>query len=385
MINRMTFLILGLCIFQFTHGQDEIRYSELITEGNKLYNEQQFEKSWQKYDSALLVKSNEPDDLYNGACVAALSGRKEKAFELLNKSVDKGFLDNKHLEKDCDLQSLRSSREWLDLLSKMAMRQLKQKSKEQQFDDIFIHDSIPDYMTESLKTELIKKAGIIKKLFELHKIKGFEELQESSSTISNISIFSGGTPQETIISSYTLTPDYYGFYSNKILIKPYGYKISIKHSKQKNQLQITGLDIDSCYLKSNTNIYKSFNDFISNIDSCKVQFGIIKEDKSIQMYTLGFDRNQILVILKDVQYKNMEEFNYLQSSGICYISFYKKGTERQSYFETSSKIETFEMVFSLDNENLVLISNGNNFAFYQIPKINKLRALLTNEIKKINN
>jgi MoxR-like ATPase len=47
--------------------------------------------------------------LYNLACAQALSGRREKALDALRAAVDAGFSDRRLLETDSDLDSLRRS------------------------------------------------------------------------------------------------------------------------------------------------------------------------------------------------------------------------------------------------------------------------------------
>lgn len=51
--------------------------------------------------------------LYNGACIYALNGEKEKAFQLLNRMVKNQFYDDyNHIKKDSDLKSLYNDKRW---------------------------------------------------------------------------------------------------------------------------------------------------------------------------------------------------------------------------------------------------------------------------------
>jgi len=56
---------------------------------------------------------------YNLACSYALLGRPDEAFESLSRSVEYGFGDVDHLEKDEDLNSLHDDPRWLSILEQL--------------------------------------------------------------------------------------------------------------------------------------------------------------------------------------------------------------------------------------------------------------------------
>jgi len=67
------------------------------------------------------ILRSDPDDegaIYNLACAWARLGDKPKALEYLRKSVEAGFVDFPHIEKDNDLDTLRAEQPYRDLLAK---------------------------------------------------------------------------------------------------------------------------------------------------------------------------------------------------------------------------------------------------------------------------
>jgi hypothetical protein len=72
-------------------------------------------KDWAKC-AELYAKQTTPDALYNGACCAALDGKKDDAFARLDKVVAAGFRDLAHIEKDTDLDSLHDDPRWAKVL-----------------------------------------------------------------------------------------------------------------------------------------------------------------------------------------------------------------------------------------------------------------------------
>ncbi len=85
---------------------------------------------------AMLLKSADiygaiaasPGDFYNAACVNALSGNSDRAFEMLDTAVQRGWRDTKWTATDSDLASLHADSRWKQLLEKMNRKQPKQNS-----------------------------------------------------------------------------------------------------------------------------------------------------------------------------------------------------------------------------------------------------------------
>jgi ketosteroid isomerase-like protein len=70
-------------------------------------------------EQAIKVGGGGALDFYNLACALALSAQKEKALDNLEKAIDAGFTDRQQYETDSDLDSLRETERFKELLKKL--------------------------------------------------------------------------------------------------------------------------------------------------------------------------------------------------------------------------------------------------------------------------
>jgi len=70
-------------------------------------------------EQAIKVGGGAALDFYNLACAFALSGEKEKALDNLDKAVNAGFTDRQQYDTDSDLDSLRETERFKELLKKL--------------------------------------------------------------------------------------------------------------------------------------------------------------------------------------------------------------------------------------------------------------------------
>ena len=109
-MGRKLFLILAiLFISTSSYGQN---YDELVQKAFSSYDSGNYSKSLDLYQQAFRLKQNNYNDLYNGACAAALSSDIRTAFYLLHLSIEKGWTDIDHLKSDADLNALHGEKEW---------------------------------------------------------------------------------------------------------------------------------------------------------------------------------------------------------------------------------------------------------------------------------
>lgn len=73
-----------------------------------LMQQKKYAQAEKTLEQALELNPSQPTNLYNMACVKALLGRGEEAMRYLERSALAGFTDFGHIERDVDLQSLRS-------------------------------------------------------------------------------------------------------------------------------------------------------------------------------------------------------------------------------------------------------------------------------------
>jgi len=106
-------------------------YNTNVRKADSLYRVQNYQKSVSYYEKAFSEKAVDAKDLYNAACASALAGKYKLSFQLLNKAIDNGWSNLRHLEDDNDLASLHSRKEWTDILLKL--KKLKEK-REAEYD-----------------------------------------------------------------------------------------------------------------------------------------------------------------------------------------------------------------------------------------------------------
>jgi len=70
-------------------------------------------------EQAIKVGGGAALDFYNLACAFALSGEKEKALDNLEKAINAGFNDRRQYETDSDLDSLRETERFKELLKRL--------------------------------------------------------------------------------------------------------------------------------------------------------------------------------------------------------------------------------------------------------------------------
>ena len=82
----------------------------------------QFEKVVGLYEQAKQIDSRQPTFDYNLACAYARMGRKEEALDALEQTIRKGYPDREWIEKDGDLDAIRSLPRFREIVSKLKKR-----------------------------------------------------------------------------------------------------------------------------------------------------------------------------------------------------------------------------------------------------------------------
>ncbi len=117
LVAAISILLLVLGINAQTHTK----------KANDAYKEKNYKESALLYVVALEKGEDTASNAYNAACSYALSGGKENAFKYLQKSVDLGFLNVRHISSDSDLKSLRDDPRWKKILDKAKARSKAKK------------------------------------------------------------------------------------------------------------------------------------------------------------------------------------------------------------------------------------------------------------------
>jgi len=98
------------------------KFFSLQQQGLKLMEEgsrASLETARANFQEQLAIFENAPTPLYNVACCEALLGNAKEALAFLEKAINAGFRNVKHMESDTDLDSLRSLPEYQALISSL--------------------------------------------------------------------------------------------------------------------------------------------------------------------------------------------------------------------------------------------------------------------------
>jgi hypothetical protein len=135
-------------------------FAEFIRIGDQQYSEGNFEASAQSYEQAFALEEGNASQYYNAACSWALAGNTDKATVNLILSVDKGWINLAHLERDTDLESLHDLPTWAPILATVAE---KKAEFEKDFDfplkDQLEEISMKDQTLRGIYEEITKKYG----------------------------------------------------------------------------------------------------------------------------------------------------------------------------------------------------------------------------------
>ncbi|MDW8849863.1 DUF6624 domain-containing protein [Flavobacterium sp. MMLR14_040] len=168
----VTFFILINCFF--IQAQT---YNEYVQKGDSCYKAQDYKLSVFYFEKAFKIEHKISDDLYNGACAAALSNDHKKAFEWLNLTIDNGYENIAYLQKDQDFESLRAKKEWRKLISKF---QKKLNILEANYDKPLQKELLAIYAEDQDIREILmkiyKEKGIGNKSFDsINKLMGYKD------------------------------------------------------------------------------------------------------------------------------------------------------------------------------------------------------------------
>jgi tetratricopeptide (TPR) repeat protein len=110
-------IVILLLVFP-AFGGDEPDIGELVSQASEAYDAGRYEVCGQLFEQAIEHGARFETVPYNAACCHALAGNVERAFELLDLSLERGWRDVSHLEADTDLAKLRADERWKTILQK---------------------------------------------------------------------------------------------------------------------------------------------------------------------------------------------------------------------------------------------------------------------------
>jgi tetratricopeptide (TPR) repeat protein len=113
---------------QTTPQQSEVKpltADDLVKQGQEAYKKKEYAKSAQALQEAIAKGARSAGVYYDAACSLALSGEKDKAFQLLNQAIQAGWRNTEHLKSDSDLTALREDPRWTKVIAASDAQQTK--------------------------------------------------------------------------------------------------------------------------------------------------------------------------------------------------------------------------------------------------------------------
>jgi len=122
-------------------GGDEVDLRKLVTRASEAYAAGKYEDCGPLYAEAIEHGAGSETISFNAACCYALAGDTERAFEFLNRSLDRGWRDVAHLEADTDLRGLHEDERWQPIVQRaIVAREAYAKANNQELLDMYEAD-----------------------------------------------------------------------------------------------------------------------------------------------------------------------------------------------------------------------------------------------------
>ena len=244
------------------------------------------------------------------------------------------------------------------------------------------------------KIELQKLETIINsinKLLKDHNIKGLNSIK----TVSKSSVkYIDGKKTETFYSNYKIKPKYLNN-NVRFLFRPIGYNIKIELLKQNNTWQLSDLMLEDEYADSNYEMGAKIPVFLKNSEYLYIRY-LLGMDNQELFYQGTFKSVDIgdpiineLKYLEHIRFSDLKDKNIFSDSSRVYsLSFFSKKVEESNLNifdneKTEETINLIELIFYDNNTNLILVSNGNKYAFYKVKSVEALKEIVLNKIKEI--
>jgi C-terminal processing protease CtpA/Prc len=128
MPSRLRFplaLALALCCACASAAQDDVQL--LVQQATAAYQSKDYAASADAFVAAVKAGGDDPALYYNAACASALAGRKESAFDLLEKAIAAGYTKVDAIRADTDLASLHADSRFEALMAQTANAEVRRQ------------------------------------------------------------------------------------------------------------------------------------------------------------------------------------------------------------------------------------------------------------------
>lgn len=382
-IALITLLVFFKCNLVF--GQENSEYIQLISQAEDFYDNKDFLNSLNYYEKAFEIQNTKNIDLYNGACSAALSGKLTKALDLLDLAIKNGYDDWKHMQSDCDLQKLRSEKEWNALEkaieesrnSSKILNEITTLIKNNQYLEIWNFTGTKyqeDNKLESFKEEIQKLNQISNgkqlKLVAKHSHQQYKLNKSYEETIYH-------TAEFAIIPIITesINSEVYFNYNNYIA----GDKLVLKLFKFKNTWKIADINYSSQKIQKDSILSKTFIDFFNIKDTLNLTYSLhsisINNTLRVTRKFLQDDseniKNLILDIFDEIETlsDNKNITKTTQVENIISVTLFKRDFSNSDFFNNPTK-NVLQIIYFEHSEMVLLCKDKYEYGLFHLPKKN---------------
>ena len=85
--------------------------------GTLYYKKGELDKALYQYQKSLSIQPDNPSTYYNIACMYSIQNRVEKSIDFLKRAIEKGYDNWEHIRNDKDLENVRSSPYYKELVN----------------------------------------------------------------------------------------------------------------------------------------------------------------------------------------------------------------------------------------------------------------------------
>ena len=116
---------------------------------------------------------------------------------------------------------------------------------------------------------------------------------------------------------------------------------------------------------------------------------VLYYQKTLRSFDIGGPIINELELLEHVKFSDLKDKNIFSDSSRVYsLSFFSKKEEAPKLNITNNEkteeiINMYEFIFYDNNTNLVLVSNGNKYAFYKVKSVEVLKKMVLNKITEM--
>ncbi len=258
--------------------------------------------------------------------------------------------------------------------------------------------SIYDFADKDFKLkysldDLKKRVNTINNILKKYNVRNLNSISHSTNSYT---YFNKENKTESFYSDYKLIPKYFNSKIKMLFSKPLGFYIKLEVSKRKNEWFISDLVLKNEYTIIKESINTKIIDFFKDTDSLNFKYSINNYKKERLLYENN-DKQTLIkeILIKEFQNSEYIDFSDLEKENIfnqlhqiysLSLSYENKLTLNDIINKKKKKRKNNLLEIAFYNSkfsNLILVSNGEDYAFYKVKSLKKIKNFISDKIIKI--